>query len=35
MAKIINSREFMEKVENTKGVVMVDFLQIGVVHVRC
>ena len=25
MAKVINSREFMEKVENTKGVVMVDF----------
>ncbi|NFS10553.1 thioredoxin [Clostridium botulinum] len=25
MANIINSQEFMEKVENTKGVVMVDF----------
>lgn len=25
MAKIINSNEFMEKVENTKGVVVVDF----------
>lgn len=25
MAKIINSSEFIEKVENTKGVVVVDF----------
>lgn len=25
MAKIINSKEFMENVENTKGVVVVDF----------
>ncbi|MFW2487845.1 thioredoxin [Clostridium chromiireducens] len=25
MAKIINSNEFVEKVENTKGVVVVDF----------
>lgn len=25
MAKVINSNEFMEQVENTKGVVVVDF----------
>jgi thioredoxin 1 len=25
MAKIINGREFIEKVENTRGVVVVDF----------
>jgi thioredoxin 1 len=25
MAKVINSTEFVEKVENTKGVVVVDF----------
>lgn len=25
MARIINSREFVENVENTKGVVVVDF----------
>jgi thioredoxin 1 len=25
MAKVINSNEFIEKVENTKGIVVVDF----------
>ena len=35
MANIINVNEFKNKVDNKDGLVVVDFLQLGVDHVKC
>lgn len=35
MSRIINTEEFNVEVENASETTVVDFLQHGVVHVKC
>ncbi len=35
MAQVISSEEFNNLVEHIEGIAVVDFLQLGVDHVKC